>query len=113
MVAVSKPLLELENQPEMKPTRVMLVQENADRKGVVTFLQTLEPYIKIVSITNSREDALDRFVQASPGLVLLDLPEWERETSLLVKLMKLKRPEVRIDFIAEDRDEKSADGVLV
>jgi len=105
MKAIAEPLLELETQPDMTPTRVMLVQENADRKGVVTFLRTLEPYIKIVSITNSREDALDGFVQASPELVLLDLPKWDRETSLLVNLMKQEQPEVRIDFIAENRDE--------
>ncbi len=105
MKAIAEPLLELETQPDMTPTRVMLVQEKADRKGVVTFLRTLEPYIKIVSITNSGEEALDGFVQASPELVLLDLPKWDRETSLLVNLMKQEQPEVRIDFIAENRDE--------
>ena len=105
MKAIAEPLLELETQPDMTPTRVMLVQENADRKGVVTFLRTLEPYIKIVSITYSREEARVGFVQASPELVLLDLPKWDRETSLLVNLMKQEQPEVRIDFIAENRDE--------
>ncbi len=105
MKPIAEPLLELETQADMTPTRVMLVQEDADRKGVVTFLRTLEPYIKIVSVTNSREKALDGFVQASPELVLLNLPKWDRETRLLVNLMKQEQPEVRIDFIAENRDE--------
>lgn len=105
MRAIPEPLLELEIQPDMTPTRVMLVQENADRKGVVAFLRTLEPYINLVWTTNSREEALDGLVQASPGLVLLDLPKWDREPSLLVNLMKQEQPEVRIDFIAENTDE--------
>ncbi len=105
MKSIAEPLLELETQADMTPTRVMLVQEKADRKGVVTFLRTLEPYITIVSVTNSGEEALDGFVQASPELVLLDLPKWDRETRLLVNLMKQEQPEVRIDFIAENRDE--------
>jgi len=105
MKAIPEPLLELETQPDVTPTRVMLVQENGDRKGVVTFLRTLEPYIKIVWTTNSREEALDGFVQASPELVLLDLPKWDRETSVLVNLMKQEQPEVKIDFIVEKTDE--------
>jgi len=105
MKAIPEPLFELETQPDMTPTRVMLVQENADRKGVVAFLRTLEPYIKIVWTTNSREEALDGFVQASPELVLLDLPKWDRETSLLANLMKQEQPEVKIDFIVEKTDE--------
>jgi len=65
MKAIAEPLLELETQADMTPTRVMLVQEKADRKGVVTFLRTLEPYIKIVSVTNSGEEAF-RWVR--PGV---------------------------------------------
>ena len=105
MKAIMEPLLEIENRADMTPTRVMLVQENGDRKGAVTFLRTLEPYIKIVWTTNSREEALDGFVQASPELVILDLPKWDRETSVLVNLMKQEQPEVKIDFIVEKTDE--------
>ena len=72
---------------------------------MVTFLRTLEPYIKIVWIANSGEEALDGFVQASPELVLLDLPRWDLDTSLLVSLMKQEHPEVRINFIVENTDQ--------
>ncbi len=110
MVAIMKPLSELEHTADATPTRVMLVQDNADRKEVVAFLRTLEPHIKIFLTTNSRKEALDGLVQASPELVLLDLPKWDHEANLLVDLMKQKQPEVRVNFLEKDTDGSTAIG---
>lgn len=91
--------------------RVMVVEDSAEFQELVVLTVSLEPYIKIVYIADSGEEALEEFDRASPDLVLLDFRLPGINGLETARRMKQQRSDVKIALVtayAEDVMERAA-----
>jgi len=80
-------------------TRVMVVEDSKEYQQVVLLTLSLEPYLKVVDISDSGEDALEAFGRVSPDLVLLDFRLPGIDGLETAKRMKQIDPKVKIALV--------------
>ncbi|MEX2430959.1 MAG: response regulator [Dehalococcoidia bacterium] len=88
------------NGPASVPAvRVMVVEDDADYQEVLILILTLEPYVKLVGVASSGEEALSQFDKADPEVVVTDyrLPDMTGLT--VAERMKAQRPGLRIAMV--------------
>lgn len=86
-------------------TRVMVVEDAPAFQEVLILVLTLEPYIDIVYIADSGEEALKVFPKVSPDLVLLDFRLPGIDGVETAKRMRTLRPDVKIAIVTAYADE--------
>lgn len=84
---------------------VMVVEDAKSFQEVVVLTLSLEPYIKIVYIADSGEEALEAFDRTSPELVLLDFRLPGIDGLETAKQMKQRRPDVKIALVTAYAEE--------
>ncbi len=85
--------------------RVMVVEDSPEFQELLVLTLSLEPYIKIVHIASSGEDALKAMDKASPELVLLDFRLPGIDGLETAKRMKEKNPDVKIALVTAYAEE--------
>ncbi|MFQ5934098.1 MAG: response regulator transcription factor [Dehalococcoidia bacterium] len=86
-------------------SRVMIVEDSPDYQEILVLTLSLEPYVKIVHIAGSGEEALEVFDEASPELVLLDFKLPGIDGLETAKRMKEQRPDVKIALVTAYAEE--------
>ncbi len=85
--------------------RVMVVEDSTEFQELVVLTVSLEPYIKIVHIADSGEEALEEFDRASPDLVLLDFRLPGINGLETARRMKEQRSDVKIALVTAYAEE--------
>jgi len=85
--------------------RVMVVEDASEFQELVVLTVSLEPYIKIVHIADSGEEALEEFDRACPDLVLLDFRLPGINGLETAKRMKEQRSDVKIALVTAYAEE--------
>ena len=85
--------------------QVMIVEDAPEFQDLVVLTLSLEPYIKVVYIADSGEEALEVFPNVSPELVLLDFRLPGINGLETAKRMKEMRPDVKIALVTAYADE--------
>ncbi len=86
-------------------TRVMVVDDVEEFAEAVRVALSLDPYIEVVHVAHTGEEALEAFPQASPDLVLLDFRLPGINGLETAKRMKEQRPDVKIALVTAYFDE--------
>ena len=86
-------------------TRVMVVDDVEDFAESVKVTLSVDPYIEVVHVAHTGEEALAAFPQASPDLVLLDYRLPGINGLETAKRMKERHPDVKIAILTAYSDE--------
>mgnify|MGYP001608716724 CR=1 FL=1 len=88
-------------------TRVMVVEDSKEFQEVLILTLSLEPYVKVVHIADSGEEALRSLETASPDLVLLDFRLPGIDGLETARRIKKQRPNTTIALVTAYADEVS------
>jgi len=90
---------------------VMVVEDAPSFQDLVVLTLSLEPYIKIVHMAASGEEALEAFHRVAPDLVLLDFRLPGINGLETARRMKEERPDVKIALVTAYAEEVMARAV--
>ncbi len=91
--------------PTEAVTRVMVVEDVPDFQEVMLLVLSLEPYVKVVSVAESGEQALEQIDRVSPDLVLMDFRLPGINGLETARRLKDRRPELKIAMVTAYMEE--------
>lgn len=89
----------------MSNVRVMIVEDQPSYQDLVQVVLSLDPQFEVVAVASDGNEALDRFDEASPDLVLIDFLMLGLDGLETAKRMKDRRPEVKIAMVTAHEEE--------
>ena len=89
----------------MSNVRVMIVEDQPSYQDLVQVVLSLDPQFEVVAVASDGNEALDRFDEASPDLVLIDFLMPGLDGLETAKRMKDRRPEVKIAMVTAHEEE--------
>ena len=87
------------------PARVMVVEDAPSFQELVVLTLSMEPYLKIVHMADSGEEALEVFDSVSPDVVLLDFRLPGMNGLETARKMKERNPDVKIALVTAYAEE--------
>lgn len=90
---------------EMQRIRVMLVEDDPTYQELVQLVLSLDPQFVVVCTAGSGEEALEKFQQASPDLILLDFRLPGIDGIETAKRIKAQMPTVKIAMVTAHSEE--------